>query len=338
MSYDIILRKGNYGDFMRINTINKDNWKVEFIYSPLFEMLCSIHVLISPEHHLERILWSKDMRDNISEELYENLDKIGKITCEWCVIMDLCNIYEKCDDFNIMASLDFMDDLSLDDFKRVFKKYDELKEVCFNETLKKSMIRMLKEYYIIYFDKELRYIEPLLIRCLKMDYDICNKKGVFVYIDELHSRIEVTKDAFLFHKFTLFTIPFNKLKTLIIRVSSFISPHLLMDYGEEMVQFTTSAHLNMKIEKVPVDLLKLMKSLSDETRLKIIRQLRKNKGSTQSLAKELNLTEACISKHLKMLYDAELLYKERKGNYIYYYFNTFLIDRIPLGLYEYLDY
>ena len=323
---------------MKIHTINENKWKVEFTYSPLFEVLCSIHVLINPQHHLERILWGKNMKDKLPQDLHEKLTYLAEITSDWCAIMDLCNIYEECDDFNIMVALDFIDDLSLEAFNFVFEKYNELKKIHFDETLKKTMVRVLKEYYLIYFEKELRYIEPLLIRSLKRDFQVCNTKGVLNYINELHSRIQVTEEAFLFHKYTLFTIPFDKLKRLVIRVSSFISPHLLMDYGADMVQFTTTAHLDTKIEKVPMDLLKLMKALSDETRLKIIKQLRKSKGSTQSLALKLNLTEACISKHLKMLYDAQLLYKERDGSYIYYYLNTFLIDRIPLGLYEYLDF
>lgn len=323
---------------MKVYTANKDNWKIEFTYSPLFEMLCSIHVLINSEHHLERIVWAEKAKKTVTNNLYEELVYFGKITCEWCGIMDLCNVYAQSDDFNIMSALDFMDDLSERDFNLVFKKYNELKYTDFNLKLKSKMVRVLKEYYLTYFEKELRYIEPLLIRCLRRDSQLCASNGILNYVNELHSRIEVTEEAFLFHKFTLFTIPFDTLERLIIRVSSFISPHLLMDYGKEMVQVTTIAHLDTKIDKVPMDLLKLMKALSDETRLKIIRKLSKSKGSTQSLAKELNFTEACISKHLKMLYDVELLYKEREGNYIYYYLNTFLIDSIPLELHEYVDF
>jgi DNA-binding transcriptional ArsR family regulator len=297
----------------------------------------TIHVLINPEHHLERIAWAKNMRNKLPEAFCGELVHLGKITRDWCVIMDLCNVHDECNDFNIMSGLDFIDDLSVGDFNLVFQKYNDLKEMHFDEAFKKRVIRALKEYYLIYFEKELRFIEPLLIRFLKRDSEVCIRKGILNYVNELHSRIEVTDKAFLFHKYTLFTIPFDTLKRVIIRVSSFISPHLLMDYADDMVQFTTVAHLDTKIEKVPMDLLKLIKALSDETRLKIIRQLRKSKGSTQSLAAELNITEAGISKHLKMLYDAELLYKEREGNYIYYYLNTFFIDRIPLELYEFLD-
>lgn len=322
---------------MKVSSIDEKAWKIEFIYSPLFEMLCSIHVLINPEHHLERIIWAGGMRAKLPDKLYEELTEFDKLTCEWCAIMDLCNMYEECDDFNIISALNFIEDMSINDFNNIFLKYQHYGEIEFHEGSKQAMVRMLKEYYFNYFEKELRFIEPLLVRCLRRDAEACSTKGILNYVNELHGRIEVTEAAFLFHKYTLFTVPFNSLKKIIIRVSSFINPHLLMDYGEDMVQFTTIAHLDKEIDKVPMDLLRAMKALSDETRLKIIKKLYKGKASTQSLALELKLTEACISKHLKMLYDAELLYKERDGSYIYYYLNSFFIDRVPLNIYEYLE-
>lgn len=90
-------------------------------------------------------------------------------------------------------------------------------------------------------------------------------------------------------------------------------------------------------EEVPLDLYKTMRALGDETRLRILRSISIKDSSTQSLAYELNLTEACISKHLKILHDAGILYKQRKGNYIYYVLNRTVLDRIPLSIYQYLD-
>lgn len=322
---------------MKVSLVEEKSWKVEFIYSPLFEMFCSIHVLINPEHHLERISWANEMKNKLPVKLYNELMRLDKLTCGWCAVMDLCNIYEECDDFNILSALNFIEDLNIKDFNSIFSKYKHYGEFEFDEVLKQAMIRALKEYYFNYFEKELRFIEPLLVRCLKRDSEACSTNGVLAYVNELHGRIEVTDAAFLFHKYTLFTVPFNNLKRIIIRVSSFINPHLLMDYGEDMVQFTTTAHLDKEIDKVPMDLLRVMKALSDETRLKIIKKLYKSKASTQSLALDLKLTDACISKHLKMLYDAELLYKERDGNYIYYYLNSFFIDKLPLNIYEYME-
>jgi DNA-binding transcriptional ArsR family regulator len=103
------------------------------------------------------------------------------------------------------------------------------------------------------------------------------------------------------------------------------------------LQLTFRAHLQEAMPEIPQDLYKTMRALGDETRLKILKAIHRNQSSTQSLAVELKLTEACISKHLKILCEADILYKHRKGNYIYYLMKNMQLDRIPLDIYQYLD-
>jgi DNA-binding transcriptional ArsR family regulator len=323
---------------MMVYTASEKEWDIEFSYSPLFEMLCSLHVLSKPEHHLERFAWAEEMKNKMSDKLYEKLMDLSKKTYEWCPVMDICNIHEGCNDFNVMAALNFIEDLPIESFIGVFSKYCDPREMKLDKCFINEMTRALKEYYLNYFDRELRFIEPLLVRRLKKDSEVCSNTGIMEYVKGLHNRIEVTEHAFLFHKYTLFTIPFDTLKRVIIRISSFIDPHLLIDYGEKMVQFTIRDHLDRGVEKVPRDLLRLMKALSDETRLRILRIIYRDKASTQSLAQELNISEAGVSKHLKILYDSELLYKERSGSYIYYYLNASLLDMIPMDIYQYLNF
>lgn len=52
-------------------------WNIKFIYSPIFEMLCSLHVLSKPEHHLERLGWARDMESKMDERLYSELMYFG---------------------------------------------------------------------------------------------------------------------------------------------------------------------------------------------------------------------------------------------------------------------
>jgi DNA-binding transcriptional ArsR family regulator len=47
-----------------------------------------------------------------------------------------------------------------------------------------------------------------------------------------------------------------------------------------------------------------MKALGDETRLKILRCIYKKINSTQAIARDLVMTEAGVSKHLKLMYEA----------------------------------
>jgi DNA-binding transcriptional ArsR family regulator len=122
------------------------------------------------------------------------------------------------------------------------------------------------------------------------------------------------------------------------RISSFSAPHLLVNIeGKSFIQFTIMADLEEKLDLVPQDLTCMMKALGDETRLKILRCLYKEKNSTQEIALVLGISEAAVSKHLKLMLSSGMLYKERRGNYIHYVLDKHTLDSIPMNLYQYLD-
>jgi DNA-binding transcriptional ArsR family regulator len=167
---------------------------------------------------------------------------------------------------------------------------------------------------------------------------VCENIGVKEYASKIHTRIEVTDNAFLFHKYTLFTVPFALINKIYIYISSFIDPHLLIDIDDrKSVQFTLRVNLEKTAEEVPFDLFLTMKALGDETRLKILRCIYKKINSTQAIAMDLGMTEAGVSKHLKLMYQSGILHKKREGNFIHYIIEREIIDRIPMDIYQYLD-
>ncbi len=62
----------------------------------------------------------------------------------------------------------------------------------------------------------------------------------------------------------------------------------------------------------------LAKSLSDETRLRILLSLNGGKKSVNSIVEELNLSQPLVSHHLKELKRSLLVKVERQGPFIYY--------------------
>lgn len=312
---------------------------VEFVYSPFFEMMCSLHVLSKPEHHLERLDWAAAMKAGMPHALYEELMYFGKNSDEWCGAMDLYDVSDSIVDMNVIAVLDAVAAMDSGEFFKVLSNGEAAASVPSDgEDLRRRFNACLKAYYFQFFESELRYIEPLLIRILKKQVAICDEIGVREYIKTIHNRIEVTEDKLIFYKYKTFSFDFEKIRKITIKISSFISPHLLVGINDPAhIQMTFRAHLQEAAPEVPVDLYKTMKALGDDTRLRILRTIRRKQSSTQSLAAELKLTEACISKHLKILFEADLLYKHRKGNYIYYFMKTMQLERIPLDIYQYLD-
>lgn len=348
---------------MELYEYNEDNWNIHFIYSPYFEMLCSLHVISKHEHHLSRLNWYRDIVDRLDSELYEEIMYFGNNYYEWLSAMDFKKVLYGFNDLDVIASLDFIaeidevefihiilrEGLSREEIKRFIKKgscsgdFTKISQVqsrIFSnpEGFKRRFIACLKKYYYLYFERELRFIEPLLIRKLKKEAALCEDMGIKEYAPKIHNRIEVTDKAFLFHKYTLFTVPFTSINTIYITISSFADPHLLIDIEEgKSLQLTIRVNLEKTAEEVPFDLFITMKALGDETRLKILRCIYKKINSTQAIAKDLGLTEAGVSKHLKLMYEAGILCKKRDGNYIHYIIESEIIDRIPMDIYQYLD-
>jgi ArsR family transcriptional regulator len=74
-----------------------------------------------------------------------------------------------------------------------------------------------------------------------------------------------------------------------------------------------------------MDKKKILKAIADETRMSILKLLLRHNYSVRALANELNLTEATISQHLKVMREAGLLTGEKRG-----YFMHYLVDRTML--------
>ena len=65
----------------------------------------------------------------------------------------------------------------------------------------------------------------------------------------------------------------------------------------------------------------LLKAIADETRLKIITLLLSHNYCVRALAKQLEISEAAVSQHLKILREAGLLIGEKKGYFMHYAVN-----------------
>ncbi|WP_425448261.1 ArsR/SmtB family transcription factor [Dethiothermospora halolimnae] len=67
-----------------------------------------------------------------------------------------------------------------------------------------------------------------------------------------------------------------------------------------------------------MEIVKQLKALGDETRLKIIILLLNKKFCVRSLAKKLNISQSAVSQHLKLLRDCNLVQGEKKGYWVHY--------------------
>jgi DNA-binding transcriptional ArsR family regulator len=66
------------------------------------------------------------------------------------------------------------------------------------------------------------------------------------------------------------------------------------------------------------ELLRVLRALADDTRLRLLRVVAERPRSTQELAPLLHISEATCSKHLRLLAEAGILQAKRDGYYVLY--------------------
>jgi DNA-binding transcriptional ArsR family regulator len=68
-------------------------------------------------------------------------------------------------------------------------------------------------------------------------------------------------------------------------------------------------------------LARIFKLMSVDTRVRMIRLLKRRSLCVNALARVLELTPAAVSQHLRLLRDADLVVPERRGYFIHYRLN-----------------
>lgn len=70
------------------------------------------------------------------------------------------------------------------------------------------------------------------------------------------------------------------------------------------------------------------KALSDNTRRKILEMLKNGDLTAGEIAESFEMTKPSITHHLNLLYQADLVDKERDGQYIYYTLNITVMQEV----------
>ena len=82
--------------------------------------------------------------------------------------------------------------------------------------------------------------------------------------------------------------------------------------------------------------IKVMKALSDKTRVKIIKMLQYRELCVCEIREGLQLAQPTISKHLKLLEDAGLIVSRKEGPWVNYFFNKNPDDIYSTAMLEHL--
>ena len=78
-----------------------------------------------------------------------------------------------------------------------------------------------------------------------------------------------------------------------------------------------------------MELVKVLKALADDNRVRILNLLRKRSMCVCELESVLNINQSNVSRHLLKLKEAEIIDFEKQGQFVFYKINALILERYP---------
>lgn len=313
---------------MIINIFQEENIKITFFYAPIWEMFFSMHVLGEARHHIERAKWVKWMEGK-DENLVERIRELNQLTDGWMLVID-SDLWGDMRHMEIPEAIDFLRGMSMADWNNMTSYYGK----AFTRRERETILCVIIDYYNQLYQREEMLLRPFLLKILKEEVEICRQKGLWKWCEGLHARLMMKEERLVFQKNREYAYMKKEIHQAFVSASTFLSPHLWLYERYGCIDFVKRVQVEEKDDHIPEDYLLLFKALADSTRLKIIREIMKCPACTKELAVTIGITEAAVSKHLKLLWEAKVLLKYRRGNFMEYEFNSLIIDYIPYFFYE----
>lgn len=321
-------RRTGSEDNMILETYEDSNIEVVFSYLPAWEMFFSMHVLSDWDHHMYRKRWARRIYEK-EPELVEQIIGLGRDTGFWTFVIDAPQ-WSRIRQMEIAEMISFLQKKNICQWNEMTAYTGRKMDI----TTRNAVLRTIKEYHECIFEREERVLRPYLTRILLKEKERCREVGIWRWCGEIHPRLLVEEDRMIYQKNREYCYERSGIRRIFAMVSSFVNPHLWLYKGDgelEMVKAVLTEHAQ---EGIPKRYVLIFKALGDQTRLRIVKLLIQGTLTTQELAGKMGISEAGVSRHLRILNQAGLVSKSMKGHYVEYNFLTEMIDFIPYTFYE----
>ncbi len=215
--------------------------------------------------------------------------------------------------------------------------------------IQKELCEFLVSYWNQYFEEEYHWVELLLVKGIKEEAKKLDEETLPRFLARLSGGL-VSRDKKLRRAAPdrvmiesvegPVEIGLGDLKEIALFPSLFVSPQSIFELSADRLIMSYSVppgvYLRQDILVPPEQLSRLLKTLADETRLKIMKLMMQDRQCTQGLAVELSLAEPTISRHLKLLREADLISSSKEGNYIYYNLRLERIAELHMKILDFL--
>jgi DNA-binding transcriptional ArsR family regulator len=168
------------------------------------------------------------------------------------------------------------------------------------------------------------HVEPLLVEAVEEAGGRLATEGVLDLLADLRPQLRVEPER----RTAWITIPheheveLSPLDPLVLSPSYFVWPHLRVNCDPPFPVSLIYPPRSMRKQVAPKlpsgELVEGLRALGDDTRLRVLALIAERPRSTQELAPLVGMSEAGLSKHLRLLARAGVLESQREGYYVLY--------------------
>lgn len=328
---------------------------IELTYSPFLEAVLSLHVLAAPRHHALQHAWVRRMR-TLSPPLRKELSAFNFAFRGFVPDFGYTQASDGFASFEDELARTLASTPSAVAFAFLRPIYDHggrrRKELLSDDGVRRQALRRARElggdprvaallfddpkelarrfelavrgYWEEAFAAEWGRLEPLLADAVAEAGRRLAGGDVYALLSELPPRVRVDRPSEevridLPHEHT---VEVSDARRLTLVPSAYAWPHVHVNCDEPWPLSLIYPAPFVVQEAAPriadAELLRLLRALGEDTRLRALRLIAQRPRSTQELAPLLGMSEAGLSKHLRRLADAGVVQARRDGYYVLY--------------------
>ena len=326
-----------------------------FALSPALEAVLSLHVLVGPKHHALQHGWVRQMR-SLDPVLKRRIDAFAFLyrwhVPDLLVPSPLGPAAELDDELTRIAGL--APDLLLAGFGRPLYDHGGRGAEAFDDpgardivlehageygedslalaqqllddppAFARSFCEFLTDYWQAAFAAEWARVEPVLSDAIADAGRVLATAGIWPVLGRLPGNCRADPDRNelqidLPHEHDVVVSDANP---LLLVPSVFVWPHLRVNcdppWPTTLVYSAPSLAREAEPRIPPAELLRILRAVADDTRLRVLKLIAERPRTTQELAPLVGLSNAGLSKSLRRLAEAGLVSHRRQGYYVVY--------------------
>jgi len=332
---------------IRITLPARPEEHVAIAVSPLHECVLSLHVLLGPKHHALHHDWVRRMR-TLDPALRREIETLGFIYRHQIPDLFIPTPDDAPESFEqeLARFRARSPELLLGALGRPLYDHGGAGPVAFREPgVRESMLArsaeaallldnpvafadrlaaMLERYWEESFAGEWARIEPLLGRSIVEAGRLLATVGIWPVLGRLpaHCRIDLERRQLQIDLPHEHAVEVSADNPLVLTPSVFVWPHLRVNcdppWPLSLVYAAPALVREAEPRIPPAELLRILRALADDTRLRVLRLIAERPRTTQELEPLVGLSRAGLSKSLQRLAEAGLVVPRRDGYYVVY--------------------